>query len=181
MDGAPQTGSFLQRLVGDAVSPVSEAAGRLARAAVLGLLAGLAFAAALAVLTFAGYAWLAPQIGRAWAITALGGAWLLVAIVFAMMAASATKRRIAVPPPAPVAVADTPEVEAARRAAANFGSTVDGFVDPVAGVLSSLGLKTETVALLSAAQVVKSLKPIHLVGAAMALGVILGGNIGKRR
>lgn len=159
---------FLARLASGAVSPlverVSASAATLARKLALFALAGVCFLVALVALTVAFDLWIASMAGAIVGALAVAGVYALVGVL-AVVGATRGGRR---------SPAQAPQEAAAAKAEAERGEEIDRFTAPLLGVLASLGLRREQLAVFAGAAMAKRLKPLPLVGLAILAGFLVG-------
>lgn len=162
---------FIARLAGGAIAPlvnqVSAFGASLLRKLALFLVAGVCFIVTLIALTIAFDLWIASLAGPIVAALAVAFVYLLVGVVAIVLALRSGAAPSAAMKP-----------DAAAEAAADHTRTrqaqIDHFTAPLLGLLQSLGLRREQLAVLAGASLAKQLKPVPLVGLAVIAGFLIG-------
>ena len=161
---------FIVRMIGGVFAPlvdqVSDFSARLLRKLALFVVAALCLNVVLIALTVAFGMWIATLAGAIVGVLAVAGFYLLIAVVAIVIATRKPKRS--------VAQAETGESAEQSKDRVDLNSQVDDFTAPLLGLLQSLGLRREQLAVLAGATVAKKLGPVPLVGLAIVAGFLIG-------
>ena len=160
---------FVLRMISGAFAPlidqVSDFSARLLRKLALFVVAVLCLNVVVIALTIAFGMWIATLAGAIVGVLAVAGLYLLIAVVAIILA---TRK------PKSAGAAETGETAAKAKEKVDLDSQVDDFTAPLLGLLQSLGLRREQLAVLAGASVAKRLGPVPLVGLAIVAGFLIG-------
>ena len=160
---------FFVRLIGGALAPlidqVSDVSARLVRKLAFFVVAALCLNVVLIALTIAFGMWIATIGGAIIGVLVVAALYMLVAVIAIILA---TRK------PKTAARADESPTADQTKERVDLESKVDDFTAPLLGLLQSLGLRREQLAVLAGATVAKRLGPVPLVGLAIVAGFLIG-------
>ena len=159
---------FIARAIGGALTPlidqISEFGARLVQKLALFLVAALCLLVVASALTLAFGLWVNTLAGPIVGCLAVAGLYLVIAGGSVFLALRKPRPK--------AAVAGEPEQDAAQRA--DRDHRVDDLTAPLLGLLQTLGLRREQLAVVAGATIAKQLGPVPLVGLAIVAGFLIG-------